>query len=146
MPDVTYVGFDPNPAYIERAKRAFGNRASFFAKHYEPSDVASLPRFDIVILSAVLHHLDDDEARELIDLSRRSLKPGGRLVTLDNVFVPDQHPIARLLISMDRGQNVRSPEGYRALVESAFPTVEGVVVPKAFPPYTYFIMTASRDR
>jgi SAM-dependent methyltransferase len=61
MPGVTYFGFDPNPAYIERAKRTFGNRGSFFAKHYEPSDVASLPPFDLVILSAVLHHLDDDD-------------------------------------------------------------------------------------
>src|SRR4051812_4972051 len=39
MPDVTYVGFDPNPSYIERAKRTFGDRGAFFAKRYEEADV-----------------------------------------------------------------------------------------------------------
>jgi SAM-dependent methyltransferase len=143
LPDVTYVGFDPNPAYIDRAKQRFGDRATFFARRYEPADAATLPAFDIALLRAVLHHLDDEEARELLGLLHKSLKPGGRLVTLDNVFVPDQNPIARLLISMDRGRNVRSPAGYRALAEGLFDVV-GTVVHKTFPPYTYYIMTASR--
>jgi SAM-dependent methyltransferase len=143
MPNVTYVGFDPNPVYIERAQRTFGERATFFAKYYQESDVARLPPFDLAVLSAVLHHMDDDEARHLFELLRRSLKPGGRVVTLDNVFVPNQNPIARLLISMDRGRNVRDSEGYRALARDFFERIDGVVVTKAFPPYTYYIMTLS---
>jgi ubiquinone/menaquinone biosynthesis C-methylase UbiE len=44
MPDdLTYVGFDPNPAYIERARMTFGDRGTFFAKYYERSDVERLP-------------------------------------------------------------------------------------------------------
>jgi ubiquinone/menaquinone biosynthesis C-methylase UbiE len=141
--DVSYVGFDPNHAYIERAKWTFADRGTFFAKYYEESDVERLPPFDIAVLSAVLHHMGDREARHLFGLLRRSLKPGGRVVTLDNVFVPKQNPIARLLISMDRGRNVRDPEGYDALARDFFDRIEGVVIPKAFPPYTYYIMTLS---
>jgi ubiquinone/menaquinone biosynthesis C-methylase UbiE len=140
MPNVTYVGFDPNSAYIRTARRTFGDRATFFAKYYEESDAERLPLFDIAVLSAVLHHLEDEEARHLLKLLRRSLKPGGRVVTLDNVFVPNQNPIARLIISMDRGRNVREPERYRALARGIFETIDGFVVSKAFPPYTYYIM------
>jgi SAM-dependent methyltransferase len=143
MPEVVYVGFDPNPAYIEQARRDFGRRGEFHAKTYDAADADRLPAFDLAILSAVLHHMDDHEARALFGLLRRSLKPAGRVVTLDNVFVPQQNPIARLLISMDRGQNVRDPQGYRALAEGIFDNVTGLVVPKRFPPYTYYIMRVS---
>src|SRR5688572_21233444 len=69
MPDdLTYVGFDPNPAYIERARMTFGDRGTFFAKYYERSDVERLPSFDIAVLSAVLHHMDNEEAQHLFGL------------------------------------------------------------------------------
>ena len=42
-------------------------------------------------------------------------KAGVRLATVDNVFVAGQNPVARWLIRMDRGQNVREVAGYRAL-------------------------------
>jgi SAM-dependent methyltransferase len=143
MPEVDYVGFEPNPAYVAAARRSFGERGTFFAKHFEADDVMRLGHFDVAVVSAVLHHMPDDEARRLFGLLRRALKPGGRAVALDAVFVPRQHPIARLLISMDRGRNVRDPQGYRALALAAFERVDGIVVAKRFPPYTYYVMTAS---
>jgi SAM-dependent methyltransferase len=49
VPGVTYVGFDSNPSYIERAKRIIGDRGTFFAERYEESDIErhapSTPRF-----------------------------------------------------------------------------------------------------
>jgi cyclopropane fatty-acyl-phospholipid synthase-like methyltransferase len=73
MPDLIYVGFDPNPAYIERAKRTFGARGTFFARCYEKSDVECQSPFDIAVLCGVLHHMSDEEARKLLSLLRRSL-------------------------------------------------------------------------
>jgi hypothetical protein len=49
---------------------------------------------------------------------------------------------ARLLISLDCGRHVRAPAGYEALARGAFAHVDGTVVAQAFPPYTYFFMTA----
>ncbi|OQW49422.1 class I SAM-dependent methyltransferase [Candidatus Raskinella chloraquaticus] len=141
LPGVNYTGFDPNPAYIQQAQRRYGEQGQFHAKIYDEADVCRFKPFDIAIISAVLHHLDDQEARRLFGLLRRSLKPGGRVLTLDNVYVDDQNLIARLLISLDRGQNVRSPEGYRELATGIFDDVHGDVVHKAIPPYTYYIMS-----
>jgi SAM-dependent methyltransferase len=143
LQDVEYVGFDTNSRYIAYAQNRFGNRARFFAKELDEATVACMHGFDIALLKAVLHHLEDDQARTLIGLLRRAVKQGGRVVTLDNVFTSDQNPIARGLISLDRGRNVRTPEAYMKLAEGIFEKVECKLVHKRWPPYTHFIMTLS---
>lgn len=142
LPDVEYVGWEPNGAYVDKARKTYGDRGVFHVGYFGPEQAGLLDPVDIVIVSAVLHHMDDDQAAELFGLVRQVLRPGGRVVTLDNVFIRRQNPIARLLISLDRGRHVRSPAGYLALAQGVFDDVEGTVVPQAFPPYTFFFMTA----
>jgi SAM-dependent methyltransferase len=142
LPDVEYIGWEPNAAYVAKARETYGDRGTFHTGLFGPEQARSLDPVDIVIVSAVLHHMDDAEAKELFGLLRQVLKPGGRVITLDNVFIKRQNPIARLLISLDRGRHVRVPAGYEALARGAFAHVEGTVVAQAFPPYTYFFMTA----
>lgn len=142
LPDVEYIGWEPNAAYVEKARNTYGDRGSFNVGLFGPEQAATLEPVDIAIVSAVLHHMSDAQANELFVLLRQVLKPGGRVVTLDNVFIERQNPIARLLIGMDRGRHVRSPDGYQALASDVFTGVNGTVVPQAFPPYTYFYMTA----
>ena len=143
LPDgVSYVGFEPNLRYVAAARRKFGDRAVFHTKYFEQADADAAAPVDIVLVVAVLHHLDDGQARELFRLTRHALKPGGRIVTLDNVYVEGQNPIARFLIWMDRGRNVRTQESYMELARSAFATVEADIVHHSFPPYTHIVMTA----
>jgi SAM-dependent methyltransferase len=142
LPAVNYIGWEPNPKYVEQARQNYGARGTFNAGLFEPNQANGLSNVDIAIVSAVLHHMTDSEAKELFSLLRKVLKPGGRVVTLDNVFVDGQNPIARLLISVDRGRHVRSPERYLGLARTSFQDVSGAVVHRTFPPYTYFYMTA----
>jgi SAM-dependent methyltransferase len=142
LPDVEYLGWEPNPAYVAKARQAYGDLGTFHTGLFGPEQARSLAPVDIAIVSAVLHHMDDSQANELFVLLRQVLKPGGRVITLDNVFTERQNPIARLLIRLDRGRYVRSPTGYEALARGAFTHVDGTVVVQAFPPYTYFLMTA----
>jgi len=142
LPDVEYIGWEPNAAYVAKAREAYGDRGTFHVGLFGAEEARSLAPVDIAIVSAVLHHMDDAQANELFGLLRQVVKPGGRVITVDNVFIKRQNPVARLIISMDRGQHVRSPDGYEALARGAFERVEGTVVPQAFPPYTYFFMTA----
>ena len=141
LPAITYVGYEPNLAYIERANIRFPN-AEFHAKLFEESDLPRHAPFDIAILSAVLHHMNDDEAMTLFRMLKRALKPGGRVVSQDPVFIPDQNPIARFLISIDRGRNVRTPDDYCRLARSAFVNCYGKLMHRSLPPYTRWIMTA----
>lgn len=142
LPEVEYIGWEPNAAYVEKARKTYGDRGSFNVGYFGSAQARMVESVDIAIVSAVLHHMDDAQVAELFALLRQVLKPGGRVVTLDNVFIRRQNPVARLLISLDRGRHVRSPGGYLALARGVFTNVDGKVVAQAFPPYTYFFMTA----
>ena len=142
LPDVDYVGWDPNSAYIAHAEKIYAGRGEFHVGLFGPEQARSLAPVDIAIVSAVLHHLHDRQAIHLFDLLRQTLKPGGRVVTVDPVYTSPQNPIARLVIRMDRGRHVRTADAFAALARHCFKCVSGKVVNRAFPPYSYFFMTA----
>jgi SAM-dependent methyltransferase len=137
LPDVDYWGFDISKEYIARARLAFPDRGHFEAKLFEASDLDYLPKFDAALMSGVLHHLNDDQADELLGLISRALKPGGRLVTIDPCYAEKQNPVARFIISKDRGCNVRDEAGYKELVNQHFNQTRVAVVHKAWIPYTH---------
>lgn len=123
-PDVQYIGFDLSEAYIDAARSAYGDRASFHCADITLMPADAIPPCQVAIAIGLLHHLDDDEARHLIAHLYDRLAPGGRLITFDGAYWPGQARAARFLISKDRGQNVRTGEGYRDLARSRFDRVE----------------------
>lgn len=138
---VTYVGYEPNPDYVAQGQAEnVGRDVTLHAGYFDAAAAEALEPFDLVIVSAVLHHMDDRQADDLFRLLARVTKPAGRVVTLDNVFVDGQNPIARALISLDRGRNVRRPEAYAALPRPYFAECRGRVVHRRWIPYTYWIM------
>lgn len=144
--NVDYVGYDLNPKYIENARRRYRGRGRFFCARVEeaPDEPGG---FDMVLATAILHHLEDSEADRLIARAHRHLRPGGSLVTLDPVRHPGQSRVARLLVALDRGRRVRTPEGYRELAEAHFPSVETRLLTDLLPiPYSHFLMRASKQR
>jgi SAM-dependent methyltransferase len=142
--DVEYVGFDASPDYIESAKKRFGRRGTFFAKLVTDADLGNLGQFDLVIAMSVLHHLSDAEADHVFGLGARALTDEGRMFSNDPTFVPGQSQIARAVIKRDRGRNVRSPEGYRALAEPRFAQVTVDVRHDLLHiPYSHALMTCS---
>src|SRR5215210_6260628 len=63
LPEVTYVGFDIEPRYLDYARRRFGSRGEFVHARYDDGYRAKLAPFDGILLMGVLHHLDDAEAQ-----------------------------------------------------------------------------------
>lgn len=139
--DVDYLGIDISAEYIEHARRHSGGRGRYeVASASQLRELAEEP-FDLVIAVGLLHHLDDDEARSLLDDSAHLLRSGGRLVTLDNVYTEEQSAIARFLISRDRGQNVRDRGGYEALGDNLFGSIEADIRDDLLRiPYTHIII------
>jgi 2-polyprenyl-3-methyl-5-hydroxy-6-metoxy-1,4-benzoquinol methylase len=142
--DVDYVGYDLNPKYIEEARLKYPGRGRFFCARVE--DAPDEPGgFDLVLAAAILHHLEDPEAGRLMASAWRHLRPGGSLVTLDPVRHPGQSPVARLLVALDRGRRVRTPEDYRALAAARFPAVETTLLTDLLPiPYSHLLMRAGK--
>lgn len=141
--DVAYTGYDMSAEYIAAAKARFGARGTFHCRLLEQAEAATLEPFDLVMGIGVLHHLDDDTARQFMTLAKAALKPGGRVLTLDACYAPKQNPIARFIISKDRGQHVRDEAGYRALAEGIFTGITGALRHWAWPPYTHWSMECS---
>jgi SAM-dependent methyltransferase len=115
LPDVDYTGIDLNPASIAYAKENYAERGRFLVG--DAADFLPNQLFDIVIVAAILHHLDDAAARKLFGSLAGALKPGGRIVTIDNIWLPRQNPIAKLVNALDSGKNVRTLAGYQKLTE-----------------------------
>jgi cyclopropane fatty-acyl-phospholipid synthase-like methyltransferase len=141
--DVAYTGYDMSAEYVAAAKARFGARGTFHCRLLEQAEVATLDPFDLVMGIGVLHHLDDGTARQFMALAKAGLKPGGRVLTLDACYTPKQNPIARFLISKDRGQHVRTDAGYRALAEGIFTGIAGAVTHRVWLPYTHWSMECS---
>jgi SAM-dependent methyltransferase len=143
LPRVEYFGFDINPSYIESAKRRYGERGRFHCQRVSEARIfTDQPNsFDIVLATGILHHLDDPEAIELFVIAKRALRPGGRLVTFDGCYVEGQSLFARYLLGKDRGEFVRTREGYARLAESVFGKVHASITHDLLRiPYTHIIL------
>jgi SAM-dependent methyltransferase len=145
LPRSEYVGFDANPDYIQQAQRRFPE-AHFTCDRVNEYNLPQSEYFDIVIALGILHHLEDKEAVQLFRMARRTLKPQGRLITLDGVWVAGQSRFAKFLLSRDRGRFVRRAEQYVALASTSFSTVNSTVRHDMLRiPYSHLILECSRD-
>jgi len=144
LPTVEYYGFDQSQIYINAAVRRYGGRGKFNCDLVEQTIIDHLDPFDIVIATGLLHHLDNEQANALIKLAYSALRKGGRLVTIDPCFAPDQSSIAHYFVSRDRGQHIRNLEGYAVLPKPVFGDVAGIVRHRAWPPYTHCILECTK--
>jgi SAM-dependent methyltransferase len=126
LPRSEYFGFDTNPDYIQQARQRFPE-AHFTCDRVNEYNLPQSEYFDVVIALGILHHLDDPEARQLFRMARRALKPEGRLITLDGVWVAGQSRFAKFLLSRDRGCFVRHEEQYVALASTSFSYVNSTI-------------------
>ncbi len=88
--------------------------------------------------------MDDAHAKKIAKLAQIALKDGGKLVSVDPCFAENQNPIARFLISRDRGQNVRVEAAYKAIVQRTFKFVKTNIVHRAWIPYTHCYMVCTK--
>jgi len=108
-----FVGIDPSAEYIAAAKRDFP-LANFFQGTVENVSLGNR-QFDLVVLSGVLHHLDDSESTAAMDYAVNHLSEGGIVISVDPVFFRGQNRFARMLAKADRGQNVRTVDDLERL-------------------------------
>jgi SAM-dependent methyltransferase len=128
---IRYYGFDTSPRYIAYAQRKWGDRAEFRTEIFTAAHLDKLPPVDAVMLLGLLHHLSDEQSRDLLSLAGRALAPDGQVISVDTCFEPRQGRISRWMSANDRGEYVRKPEGFVALARESFAKVNGEVVDDA---------------
>jgi SAM-dependent methyltransferase len=137
---VSYVGFDTDPSYIAWAKANRGDRGEFFCDVYNEQRRLELGSFDGVLMMGLLHHLDDAEAEEALSLASLSLKPGGRLLTLDTCYDDRLTGVETWMAHRDRGEYVRSTETFRQLGSRHFADVDGRLLSRSRLPMRLWLM------
>lgn len=145
LPKVDYLGVDLNPNHIAFARAHYGDQARFLVGDVTRDLTVEAGTFDLVMISAILHHLADADAKRLLATAVGLAKPGGRVVTMDSIWLDNQHPVAWAFNKLDSGLHVRSAEGYLALVSDLETTVDVRTYRDFFRvPYDHFCMTLTR--
>lgn len=144
LPPSEYSGFDLSPKYIALAKRRFP-KAHFVCERVSQFSLAKERGFDVVLALAIVHHLEDAEARQLFQIAYDALKPGGKLVTFDGVWTDGQSPAARWLLARDRGEYVRTEREYVEIASQVFSNIRPSVRHDLLRiPYTHLILECVR--
>ena len=147
LPGVDYTGTDLSAAYIEAAQQRYGDRGRFFVGRVDDLDADELGTFDVIIAKSLLHHIDEDEILHLFDVAAKTLRPGGRFVTLDAAYTPDMSKASRFVVSRDRGQSILSPQGYERLARTSFDKVDVAVHHDLLRiPYTHVFLCSSEPK
>jgi SAM-dependent methyltransferase len=144
--ETTYVGFDYNEAYVEHARRINGDLGRFICDDVGNFERHGLGQADIVIAIGTIHHLADDLALSMLRASASALKRGGRLITVDPCFHPEQSTLQRFVVSNDRGMHVRPFCRYVELVCTVFPGTKATFQRGHLPfPHSMCITQATRS-
>lgn len=141
-----FVGLDPNPDYIERARAHFPD-ATFFQGTTQSLDESIEGQFEFVILFGVLHHVDDETARHILHFAEERLAPRGTLMTIDPALTEQQNVWAKLLAKADRGRFVRRSDEYENLIAANFwdgASQTFIRTDLLRVPYTHFISVSAK--
>ena len=143
-PDIEYLGIDVSENYIRSARKKFSGRGTFFlgtARDLVNHDGSHIGSADLVLCTGLLHHLSDGEALEVLELSKRIMKPNGRLVCLEATFLARQTRLSRWIVSTDRGRHVRLEQEWKNLIGHAFESYSTRILTGLLRiPYTHIVI------
>lgn len=114
-----YVGIDISEGYLARARRRYPNH------RFELMDAQRLSfengSFDAVIVSGVIHHMEDERASEVLHQIARVLKPKGLMLLWEDIPIQGRaNWVGRWVQALDVGDFIRHPSKYLLLVENWF--------------------------
>ena len=117
--DYAYTGIDVEPDRIRYAQRTY--RPGEFAVMDATALRWPAGAFDQILVTGVLHHLEDDVVDRILAEMRRVLAPGGRALVMEDTAVGFKLNLLGALVHLaDEGSFIREPVQYRALFERHF--------------------------
>jgi len=125
QPD-NYLGIDIDPKRIEYAKKHYKKYAFRCVK---PNGKNDLGRFDVVLLSGVLHHMSESVISESMENILSYLEPNGRIIAIEPTITGIR--FRDILIStLDRGKYMRNSKEYSHFFNPHFNVkVKPIVLP-----------------
>lgn len=85
-PNARLTLLDGSPAMLEQARARLGQQASYMTG--ELKDPLPPGKWDAIVSALAIHHLEDDDKRDLYLRIRQALSPGGMFVNAEQVAGP----------------------------------------------------------
>lgn len=136
-----YFGIDLNKKYLRLARDN---------DHFICGDASRLPFadniFDFIFSIGFFHHVDDNQARQVLNEICRTIKTNGRIVVVD-IFYPDNrlNIFGYFLCRFDRGKYVRRHEIFREFLSDKFNIVESEYIKRSFPQNMRYYILQKKD-
>lgn len=149
LPDyIDYTGIDIEEKYIRWNLQNYHRRGSFFLENVIANERKEwYSYFDAINAHGLLHHLSDEDCDILLSRAWKYLKPNGYLITVDSAYHDRQHLVSRWLVSRDRGQNVKTANGYLEFAQRIFHNVKGEIISDhLWIPFSVFIMMMVKEK
>ncbi len=114
------------------------------------ADVCDIPcpdqSFDAIVSTSLFHHLDLEQADQVVREMSRVLKSDGRIIIADGVF-PESglNVFGHLLRHLDRGRYVRGREDFRRLFRQWFQLETDIFFTQGIYAYSVLVMGKLRD-
>lgn len=138
-----YWGYDLSEKYISAAEKKYGNRGRWHCAPISKIKLRKKGFFDIALATGILHHLNDEDVISLAKIAKHALDSSGRFVCIENAFTECQNVISKFIVSKDRGNFIRSPQGYTSLLSHHFNHINYEIHHNLINiPYTHVIITA----
>jgi SAM-dependent methyltransferase len=114
-----YYGVDTDIKYIKFCK--LNHKGNFSLIKNSPPYKFKSKYFDQILVSAVIHHIDDKVLIKIAKELNRILKANGELMVIDHFIKKNQRNlICKLLIDLDRGKHFRDADKARILFSKYF--------------------------
>lgn len=121
---VTYVGFDVSSNYIKYAQNKYINpNYSFNCEHLTKEALSKYGQFDIVMMNGLIHHLNDNDSLNILNLAKHYLKESGTIIGIDGCYTEGLDFITWWMLKNDRGIFVRNKTDYDLLFKMVFKSV-----------------------
>ena len=112
MNNNSYFGVDINKEYIDIATKSL-SKGKFLQMDARKLNFDN-EFFDIVMLSSILHHIDENVAKNCFKEIHRVLKKDGVVIVAEPI-VNTKSLVSIILCKLDRGHFIRSTEEYKTL-------------------------------
>lgn len=114
-----YHGVDLSDRYIHEARRKHPTH------RFDVCDARQLSFcddfFHTVLISGLLHHLNDDDVLATLSEAQRVLAPSGSIVIWEDIPTASSwNPVGAMIHRLDQGDWIRTPDQYRQLIEHSF--------------------------
>lgn len=108
--NITYTGIDIDTKALEVAQKIYKSFKNFSFKQISLSELAKQEeKFDYMLFSGILHHVNDDELTKLISDAMKLVNCSGKIIISEPEAVrPSDNRLFKLFYNLEQGQFLRS--------------------------------------